>query len=71
MHAGIAKKLSLIYVVLVSAISLFALVYTSVVELPSMKRTAGGVPYLSSPVLNPDTGEAVDLGVLVRHFQGD
>jgi len=65
------KKISTLYVLAVGVVTVLTLAYTTFVEMPSMTNTSDGVPYLSSPVLNPDTGEAVDLGVLVRHYQGD
>lgn len=65
------KKLSLFYVVGVSLVSLGVIVYTSVVDMPSMHVNKDGLPHLSPPVINPDTGESIELGVLVRNFTGD
>ena len=30
-----------------------------------------GVPYFTPQVIDPATGKAVDLSVLVRHYRGD
>ena len=65
------KKLSIGYVVAVSVVSIAVLLYTSIVDMPSMRHSRDGVPHLSPPVINPDTGEPVDLNRLVRHFRGD
>lgn len=70
-YNNMTKKLSQLYLAVVAVVSLLTLVYTSFFDVPGMRVTADGVPHLSPPVLNPDTGEPVDLGVLVRHFQGD
>ena len=37
---------------------------------PGMHVTRDGVPYLSPPVVNPATGEAVPLERLVQHYKG-
>lgn len=37
---------------------------------PGMHVTRDGVPYLSPPVANPATGEAVPLERLVQHYKG-
>lgn len=30
-----------------------------------------GVPYFTPQVLNPATGEAIEMGDLIRHYRGD
>ena len=65
------KKLATLYVVVVSLVSLGVIVYTSVADMPSMQVSKDGLPHMSPPVINPDTGEKIDLGVLVRNFTGD
>ncbi len=35
-----------------------------------MRVTREGVPYLSPPVTNPATGEAIPLERLVQHYKG-
>lgn len=66
-----ATKLLTIYVLAVTVLSVGVLLYTSFADMPSMRVDRDGVPHLSPPVINPDTGEAVELSTLVRHFSGD
>jgi len=65
------RKLSTVYLILVSATAVLTLVYVAVADMPSMRLSRDGVPHLTPQVLNIETGEGVDLGTLVRHFQGD
>lgn len=65
------KKMTTAYVATVSLLSVAVLIYISIVDMPSMRNSRDGVPHLSPPVVNPDTGEALDLNRLVRHFRGD
>lgn len=67
----LATKLLTIYVMAVAVLSVGVLLYTSFADMPSMRTDRDGVPHLSPPVINPDTGEPVDLSRLVRHFTGD
>jgi len=67
----LTKKLLTIYVMAVAAISVATLLYTSFADMESMRTDRNGVPHLSPPVINPDTGESVELSTLVRHFTGD
>ncbi|MBX2886602.1 MAG: hypothetical protein KTR32_42025 [Granulosicoccus sp.] len=64
-------QLSIIYVSVVALISLATLVYVYSVPLDSMYETRDGAPHFSPPVINPDTGEPIELGRLIRHYRGD
>lgn len=59
-----------LYSGLVLAGSLACLAYVFASPPPSLKLTRDGVPHFSPPVVNPATGEAVELGALVRHYKG-
>ena len=37
----------------------------------STRVDRNGVPHFTPKVLNPATGEAVDMNTLVRHYRGD
>lgn len=50
--------------------TLAGLAYVFAFPPPSMRVTRDGVPHHAPPVINPATGEAVDLGTLVRHYKG-
>lgn len=65
------QRLGQLYVIAVAAVSLVTLVYVYMKPLQSMHVTRDGVAHFSPPVINPDTGEAIALGTLVRHFRGD
>ncbi|MBL4690584.1 MAG: hypothetical protein JKY68_03855 [Rhodospirillales bacterium] len=58
------------YVGLVTLLTIggLAYVYTSPPE--SMRVSRDGVPFFTPPVVNPETGEAVSVDTLVRHFKG-
>jgi len=59
------------YVVLIALISLGSLAYVYAVPPQSLQKTRDGVPYFTPQVAHPETGEALDLGELIRHFRGD
>ena len=59
------------YVVLVTLISLGALVFVYVYPPESLRSTRDGVPFFTPPVEHPETGEPLDLGELIRHYRGD
>lgn len=59
------------YSVLVGIISIAALVYVYAFPPESMRVSRNGVPHFTPSVINPETGEAMDLNDLVRHYRGD
>jgi len=65
------KKYALVYVVAIALLSLGGLVYVYAVPPVSMKTDRNGIPHLTPQVINPETGEAIDMGDLVKHFRGD
>lgn len=60
-----------VHVFLVSLISLGGLVYVYLFPPPSMFVTREGVSHLAPQVVHPETGEAIELGELIRHYRGD
>lgn len=54
----------------VVALMVGALVYVYGAPPESMRVTRDGVPYFTPPVVNPATGESLDVNALARHFKG-
>jgi hypothetical protein len=65
------ELLTRVYVVFVALVSLATLAYVYIFPPVSMQTTRDGVPFFTPPVENPETGEPLDLGELVRHYRGD
>lgn len=59
------------YAGLVTAMTVAVLVYVYVFPPPSLQRTRDGVPFFTPKVIHPETGEAIDMGTLIRHYRGD
>jgi len=64
-------KLGTIYVAVIAIVSVVTLIYVYTVPIDTMYKTRDGVPHFSPPIVNPDTGETIDLGRLIRHYKGD
>jgi len=60
-----------VFSLLVAALSLLGLAYVYVAPPQSMLTDRNGVPHFSPPVVNPETGETIDLRVLVQHYKGE
>lgn len=56
---------------IVTLASVATLIYVHVFPPPSMRLTREGVPHFTPPVINPATGEPLDVGELVRHYRGE
>jgi len=65
------NKCAFFYVVAIALLSLGGLVYVYAVPPVSMKSDRNGVPHFTPQVINPETGEAIDMGDLVKHYRGD
>ena len=63
--------LTRLYVLIVVVVSLLALVYVYALPPPSLGKTRDGVPFFTPQVANPETGEPLDLGELIRHYKGE
>lgn len=59
------------YVAVVSVVTVVGLLYVYLMPPASMQTDRDGVAHLTPGVLNPETGEAVDLSTLIRHYRGD
>lgn len=55
----------------VAALSGAALIYVYLFPPASMRLSRDGVPHYAPPVMHPETGEPLDLGLLIRHYRGD
>ena len=55
----------------ITALSLAVLVYVYAFPPESTRLSRDGVPFFTSSVLHPETGEALDVNVLARHFKGE
>jgi len=55
----------------VTVLSIVVLIYVYTVPLDSMRMTRDGVPYFTPQVINPENGEPIDMGKLIRHYRGD
>lgn len=66
-----AKLFMQIYVWGGLAVTLVGLAAMLIAPPSGTRADRDGVPYFTPKVINPATSEAVDLGVLVRHYRGD
>lgn len=60
-----------IYVLVIVAVSLAALIYVYASPPPSLQMTRDGVPFFTPSVAHPETGEPLDLGELIRNYKGE
>lgn len=60
-----------LYSLTVAAVVTAGLVYVYAAPPQSMRVDRDGQPHFQPQVLNPETGEGVSLGDLIRHFKGD
>ena len=65
------RWLTLGFVGVVSLTTVVSLVYIYALPPASMKHDRNGVAHFTPAVLNPETGEPLDMSELVRHFMGD
>lgn len=66
----IAKVQMIVFSALSAVASIAALAYIFVERPAYLRASAQGVPYFTPPVENPANGKALDLDMLVRHFEG-
>lgn len=65
-----AKLQMVVFSILSAAISIGGLAYIFMDPPAYLHATRQGVPYFTPPVINPADGKALDLNILVRHYQG-
>ncbi|MCB1759620.1 MAG: hypothetical protein KDI68_07530 [Gammaproteobacteria bacterium] len=62
---------TLLYVAVIGLVCLVSLLYVLVAPPQSLRMSRDGIPFFTPPVAHPVSGEALDLGELVRHFKGE
>ena len=55
----------------IGVISAAGLSYILLAKPAYLKADCDGVPYYTPQVIHPETGDAVSLGELIRHFKGE
>ena len=60
-----------VFSALVVVITLVSLLYPFVYRPEYLTKTRDGTPFFTPPVINPDTGEGIELDALIRHYKGD
>lgn len=65
-----AKLQMVVFSVLSAAVTVGGLAYIFIEHPAYLQATRQGVPYFTPPVVNPADGKALDLNMLVRHYQG-
>jgi hypothetical protein len=53
------------------AVSVVGIAAMLIAPPPSLRMDRDGVPYFTPQVLHPETGEAVSVNTLIRHYRGD
>jgi hypothetical protein len=66
-----AKLYIHVYAYAALAVTVLGLAAMLIVPPASTHVDVNGVPYFTPKVIDPATGKAVDLSVLVRHYRGD
>ncbi|MBC8258254.1 MAG: hypothetical protein H8E38_04505 [SAR324 cluster bacterium] len=59
------------FVALTFALSLATLLYVFIVPMPSMKTSRDGIPHFTPNVVDPITGDTLQIRMLVKHYKGD
>lgn len=66
----VPKQLQLtLFAATVALVSIAAVVHVAIQPLDEVARTRQGTPFFTPPVLNPDTGEAIEMDALVEHYK--
>lgn len=65
-----AKLQMTVFSILSAAITAAGLAYIFIEPPAYLQATRQGVPYFTPPVINPADGKALDLNMLVKHYQG-
>lgn len=64
------KRLQLtLFSAAVGLVSVLAVAHVFVQPTGDLARSRAGTPFFTPPVLNPDTGEAIELDVLIEHYK--
>ena len=60
-----------IFVYAITALSAGVLFYVYVFPPESTRTSKNGVPFFTPSVTHPETGKALDVDMLVRHYKGE
>ncbi|PLY12658.1 MAG: hypothetical protein C0631_16390 [Sedimenticola sp.] len=55
----------------VTVVSIIGLIYIMVAQPEYLRSDRDGVPFYTPMVENPEGGEAIKLGDLIRHYKGE
>jgi len=64
-------RLISLYSLLITFVCVIGLLYVYLIPPASMKTNRDGIAHFTPKVINPETGESIDMGDLIRHFRGD
>ena len=67
----IASRLMQLYVLIIAMMTLGCLIYVYSMPPQSMFTNRDGIAHFTPPVAHPETGAAIDMGKLIKHFRGD
>ena len=66
----VPKHLQLtLFAAVVVLVSIASIVHVAIQPLDELARTRQGMPFFTPPVLNPDTGEPIEMDALVEHYK--
>jgi hypothetical protein len=60
-----------VFSALVLVLTVSGIAYIAIAQPEYLREDRDGVPYFTPEVENPMTGEAVDMGTLIRHYRGE
>ena len=60
-----------VFSLLAAVVTLASIVYPFVHRPEFLTKSREGTPFFTPPVINPDTGAALELDELIRHYKGD
>ncbi len=60
-----------IFVCTISALSVGVLFYVYAFPPESTRTSKDGVPFFTPSVIHPETGKALNVNMLVRHYKGE
>lgn len=66
----VPKQLQLtLFAAAVVLVSIASIVHVAIQPLDELARTRQGTPFFTPPVINPDTGEGIQMDTLVEHYK--
>ena len=65
-----SKQLQLtVFAAVVGVVSAVAVIHVLIQPAERFAKSREGTPFFTPPVINPDTGGALDLDELIRHYK--